>query len=145
MNIKRILCPIDFSEFNEVTNQYASVLASASGAEIVYLHVSIPDIPYGTTVYVDLEQDEERCRKQLQTINPTVEGVPAMHVVEFGTPANQIVTYAKENEIDLIVMGTHGRTGFQRALMGSVAEVVVRKAECPVLALKSGTKVPLNT
>ena len=145
MNIKRILCPIDFSEFNEVTNQYASVLASASGAEIVYLHVSIPDIPYGTTVYVDLEQDEERCRKQLQTINPTIEGIPATYVVEFGTPANQIVTYAKENDIDLIVMGTHGRTGFRRALMGSVAEVVVRKAECPVLALKSGTEVPLNT
>jgi universal stress protein A len=145
MNIKRILCPIDFSEFNEVTNQYASVLASASGAEIVYLHVSIPDIPYGTTVYVDLEQDEVRCRQQLETIKPTIEGIPASHVVEFGTPANQIVTYAKENDIDLIVMGTHGRTGFRRALMGSVAEVVVRKAECPVLALKSGTKVPLNT
>lgn len=144
MNIKRILCPIDFSESNEATNQYASVLASASGAEIVYLHVSIPDIPYGTTVYVDLEQDEERCRKQLQTINPTIDGIPAAHVVEFGTPANQIVTYAKENGIDLIVMGTHGRTGIQRALMGSVAEVVVRKAECPVLALKSGTEVPMN-
>ena len=145
MNIKRILCPIDFSEFNEVTNKYASVLASASGAEIVYLHVSIPDIPYGTTVYIDLEQDEVRCRQQLETIKPTIEGIKASHVVEFGTPANQIVTYAKENDIDLIVMGTHGRTGFRRALMGSVAEVVVRKAECPVLALKSGTKVPLET
>lgn len=145
MNIKRILCPIDFSDFNEVTNQYASVLASASAAEIIYLHVAIPEIPYGTTVYVDLEQDEERCRERLETIKPTIEGIQASHVVEFGTPANQIVTYAKEHDIDLIIMGTHGRTGLKRALMGSVAEVVVRKAECPVLALKSGTKVPQSS
>ena len=145
MNIKRILCPVDFSEFNDVTNQYASVLASASDAEIVYFHVSIPDIPYGTTVYVDLEQDEARCRERLETIKPTVDGVRSTHVVEFGTPANQIVSFAKENDIDLIVMSTHGRTGFKRALMGSVAEVVVRKADCPVLALKSGNEVLLGT
>ena len=142
MNIKRILCPVDFSEFNQVANKYASVLAKSAGAEIIYIHVSIPDIPFGTSVYVDLEHDEERCRKRLETIEPTIDGIECSHIVKIGTPANEIVDYADENNIDLIVLGTHGRTGLKRVLMGSVAEVVMRRSKCPVLALKAGTQVP---
>ena len=72
---------------------------------------------------------------------PTVEGVEALHEVQSGPPADRIVGYANEHDIDLIVMGTHGRTGLGRLLMGSVAEAVVRQAECPVLALKSKVSV----
>lgn len=142
MNIKKILCPIDFSDFNESANAYASVLAKSTGAEIVYLHVSLPDVPFGSYAYVDPEQEEKQVLKQLETIRPTVDGIRASHVVECGPPKDRIVEYANENEIDLIVMGTHGRSGLGRLLMGSVAEAVVRKAECPVLALKSTVPVP---
>lgn len=142
MNIKRILCPIDFSNFNEAANTYASLLAQSSGAEIIYLHVSVPEVPYGSYAYIDMRQEEENDRKRLEEIKPTVAGVPTKHVVEFGLPSEKIVEYANENAIDLIVMGTHGRTGLKRVFMGSVAETVVRKADCPVLALKSGTTSP---
>ena len=142
MNIKKILCPIDFSDFNKPANEYASMLAKSTGASIVYLHVSLPDVPYGSYAYIDPVQEEKRDRKQLETIKPTVEGVEASYVVESGPPKDRIVEYAIENDIDLIVMGTHGRTGLGRLVMGSVAEAVVRKAECPVLALKSNSPVP---
>jgi universal stress protein A len=142
MNIKKILCPIDFSDFNKAANAYASLLAKSMGAEIVYLHVYLPDVPFGSYAYVDPEQEEKLDLKQLKKIQPTEKGVKASHVVECGPPTDRIVEYANENEIDLIVMGTHGRTGLGRLLMGSVAEAVVRKADCPVLALKSTVSVP---
>ena len=74
---------------------------------------------------------------RLKSIQPTVEGVQASWQVDFGPPAQRIVEYANENDVDLIVIGTHGHTGLRRVLMGSVAESVVRKAECPVLAIKT--------
>ncbi len=142
MDIKRILCPIDFSDFNQAANEYASVLAKSTGASIVYLHVSLPDVSYGTYMYVDMEQQEAEDKKRLEEIKPSIEGIEASYVVEFGSPTDRIVEYAAENDIDLVVMGTHGRTGLRRVIMGSVAEAVVRKAECPVLALKSGSETP---
>ncbi len=142
MNINRILCPIDFSEFNQITNEYASVLAKASGAQIIYIHVSLPDVAYGTYAYVDVEQQEARDRQRLEELKPTIDGIECSHVIEFGSPTERIVEYAHKNDINLIVMGTHGRTGLRRAIMGSVAESVVRRADCPVLALKANSKVP---
>lgn len=142
MNIQHILVPIDFSESNQTLNGYASVLAQATGAKITYMHVSQPDVPYGSYAYIDVEQEEARDQKQLESIEPTLPGIRAEHVVTLGAPAEKIVDYARENGVDLIVMGTHGRTGLRRALMGSIAESVVRHAECPVLALKPATSVP---
>lgn len=142
MNIKQILCPIDFSEFNESANEHASALAKANGARIVYLHVAQPEIPYASYAYINVEDEEKEAMRMLHELKPTVEGVEASYAVEFGVPAEQIVQYANENDIDMIVVGTHGRTGLRRVLMGSVAEAVVRKAECPVLAFKARTNVP---
>jgi universal stress protein A len=143
MKIKKILCPVDFSDFNQAANVYASVLAHANEAEIIYLHILQPDVPYGSYVYINLEKESERERKQLEEIKPTIATVKASYVIEPGSPTTRIVEYAEENDVDMIVMGTHGRTGLGRVLMGSIAEAVVRKAECPVLALKPNTKVPL--
>ena len=142
MNVKRILCPVDFSDFSNAANEYASMLAESNGAAIVYLHVALPEVPYGTYAYVDMDYDQARDQDQLEKIKPTHAGIETQYVVEFGPPADRIVEFAAENEIDLIVMGTHGRTGIKRAILGSVAEQVVRKAECPVLALKPTTSVP---
>ncbi len=142
MNIKHILVPIDFSDSNQTLNQYASALAESTNARITYLHVSQPDVPYGSYTYIDVEQETAKDQEQLALIQPARSGIVAAHVVETGAPADQIVEFAKQNGVDLIVMGTHGRTGLRRALMGSVAESVVRHAECPVLALKPGTQIP---
>ena len=145
MNVKRILCPIDFSEYNEAANSYASMLAKSTGAEIVYLHISLPDVPFGSYAYINPEQEKKRDLQQLKAISPDLDGVNASYFVESGPPDDRIVEFSKENNIDLIVMGTHGRTGLSRVVMGSVAEAVVRKAECPVLALKSTPKANVAT
>jgi universal stress protein A len=142
MNIKRILCPVDFSEFNHAANEYASMLASSTGARIIYLHTYLPDVLYGNPELFDSKQKERHLlQKMEETYQPTVDGVEASYVVEFGTPADRIVDYATSYEIDMIVLGTHGRTGLRRVVMGSVAEAVVRSAECPVLAIKTEAKV----
>lgn len=141
MNLKSILCPVDFSEFSQSANEYASVLAKSTNAKIIYIHVPSPEIFYGSYAYADVENNEKEILKRLQEVVPTVEGVDCLHVVEFGSDSERIVEYAKENDVDLIVMGTHGRTGLRRFLMGSVAESVVRKSECPVLAIKSNSEV----
>lgn len=142
MKIHRILCPVDFSEFNEAANQYASMLAKSTGAKITYLHSYLPDATYGAPELFDSKQQERRLLKDMEeAYSPTVAGVEADHVVEFGSPSQQIVDFAKDNKFDMIVLGTHGRTGLRRVLMGSVAEAVVRMADCPVLAVKSESKV----
>ena len=145
MNINRILCPIDFSEFNSAANEYASMLAQSTGARIIYLHAYVPDVYETPPAYFDAAKEtRDLTRKMEEFVKPVGGGVASSYVIEFGLPTDRIVHYANENEIDLIVMGTHGRTGLRRVLMGSVAEAVVRKANCPVLALKSDTKVPVD-
>ena len=142
MNIKQILCPIDFSDFNQSANEYASLLAKSTGAKIIYFHTSLPlATTYGAYGYIDVDEEAERDQQRLEKIKPTIDGIEASHVLRFGSPAVMIVDFAEENDVDLIVMGTHGRTGMRRVVMGSVAEAVVRKAKCPVLAIKSGTHV----
>ena len=142
MNFKRILCPVDYSEFSAAANEYASVLAQSTGAEIVYLNAVFPEAPFGSYEYFRPESEKKRdCENLKDQFQPTVEGVASRHVVEFGRPAEEIIKYANENEVDLIVLGTHGRSGLRRMLMGSVAEEVVRNAECPVLAIKADTRV----
>ncbi len=142
MNIKRILCPVDFSEFNESANEYASMLANSTGAEIIYFHAYLPDVLYGNPELFDADGKEQKLLQEMEeTYSPKFNTVEASYVVEFGTPADQIIEYAKATEIDMIVLGTHGRTGLRRVVMGSVAEAVVRSADCPVLAIKTASKV----
>jgi nucleotide-binding universal stress UspA family protein len=141
MDFERILCPIDFSDFNDTANQYASVLAEASGAKIIYLHVAPADA-FLTSDDPSTETDEEsKLLEQLQSMRPTTDGITAEYVVKYGSPNNVIADYANDNQIDLIVLGTHGRTGFRRVIMGSIAESVVRNADCPVLAIKTTADV----
>ena len=142
MQLNKILCPIDFSNFSDAANDYASLLAESSGAEIIYLHVSLPDVTVSSYAYVDLQQESSNELQRLEEIKPTVSGVKASYEIEFGSPTTSIVKFANERDVDLIVMGTHGRTGWRRVTMGSVAEAVVRSASCPVLAIKSETQVP---
>lgn len=77
----------------------------------------------------------------LEQVKPTDPTVPYVHRLVMGNPADEIVRLAEEENADLIVMATHGRTGIGRVLMGSVAEAVVRRAKCPVFTLKPGDAV----
>jgi len=142
MNAKRILCPIDFSEHSEAALGYASTLASESGAKLFLVYVDDSQVAYdaGFAGYVPPADETEQLEKQLHETLPTVAGVECEHHLLFGHPAEAIADFAKRHDIDLIVMGTHGRTGVARLVMGSVAEAVVRRAECPVLTVKQPTQ-----
>lgn len=83
--------------------------------------------------------DRREVRERLRSIRPTLDGVVCKHRYLRGAPADEILQFAKQEEIDLIVMGSHGRTGLSRLLMGSVADAVMRKASCPILVVKQPT------
>ena len=138
MNAKRILCPIDFSAHSDAALAYASTLAKEAAAKLLIVYVDDSQVPYdaGFAGYVPPPDETEQLEKRLNETVPTVPDVECEHHLLFGHPADAIVEFARKHEIDLIVLGTHGRTGVARLLMGSVAESVVRRAECPVLTLK---------
>jgi nucleotide-binding universal stress UspA family protein len=91
------------------------------------------------------DTNETSLRKALAAVVPTDPAVEHEHRLLYGDPASEIVRLAGEEQVDLIVMGTHGRTGLMRLLMGSVAEAVVRRAPCPVLTIREPHEVPADT
>lgn len=140
MNAKKILCPIDFSEFNHAANEFASALAQTWDATIVYL--AVPDQGTGNGDYeYAMRRTVEREQQKLSEFVPTLPGIKYSHEVKVcSRTAQAIVEYANSHDIDLIVLATHGRTGIRRLFMGSVAEAVVRTASCPVLTIKPDNK-----
>jgi len=146
IELKRILCPVDFSDNSLHALDYAIALAQSQGAELQLLHVVQPSLlsasmdpflpEYDMTV---MENYMDACKRQLAELtDQVIEKSHAQTTSELrtGTPFMEIVTAAREKESDLIVVGTHGRTGLAHAMIGSVAEKVVRKAPCPVLTVK---------
>jgi nucleotide-binding universal stress UspA family protein len=92
------------------------------------------DVP--TPHHVSRAEARDYWRRQLEQIRPVDPGIRVEHVLLEGDPAREIVCYSRDHGIDLVVMGTHGRTGLERMLMGSVAEKVLRGASCSVLVVK---------
>ena len=143
---KRILCPVDFSPYSASALDEAASLAKAIGAELTLLHVyQNPAYVLPMQGYVGLSQDFlTNMRKQLedeiagQARPLRDQGIAVRTEVVEGIPYKAIVDHAKDAQTDLIVMGTHGRTGLSHALTGSVAERVVRLAHCPVLITRGG-------
>jgi nucleotide-binding universal stress UspA family protein len=142
MNIKNILFPTDFSEYNDSALQYATRLAAESGATLHLVHVHDTrelSTALGEASYlysVQWQEEKDRSVQQLKRLVPPDRTIPYVHHPLTGVPESTIVDFAKDNNIDLIVMSSHGRTGLSRLLMGSVAEAVMRKADCPVLIVK---------
>jgi universal stress protein A len=138
MKLKRILVPVDFSKFSDAALPFATSLARDSGAELIILHVQEPAAAYtsGEWYYGPIVADPEMLRATLEKIRPTDPSLPCIHQMALGNPAAQIVSTAQNEKVDMIVMTTHGRTGVSRAIMGSVAERVVRNANCPVVVVK---------
>jgi nucleotide-binding universal stress UspA family protein len=139
--LKRILVPHDFSETSEAAVRYALALAHNFGAKLYLLHVSdkarfemATEFPLGLDGTL-----EDAVRERLVKILTPREQIEFRPVFEFrsGAPAAEIARYAKEADVDLIVMGTHGRGLVAHAVLGSVAEKVVRTAPCPVLTVRN--------
>src|SRR5438477_8391803 len=135
IRIEKILYPTDFSSYSNQAYFHAIALAENHGASLTVLFVYTPDI-----VTPGEPPDDEAARRywrsQLEQIRPVDPGIPVRHVLLEGDPAAEIVRYGRDAGVDLIVMGTHGRTGVERLLMGGVAEKVLRDASCSVLVAK---------
>ncbi|MDB5385516.1 MAG: hypothetical protein JWM11_1162 [Planctomycetaceae bacterium] len=133
----------DFSETAACAVEHAVVVAKAFWATLHVLHVlevEIPDALEGLN-YLPLnyfEEIEKRAPEQLKKViaHEIRESQPVNLVIRRGVPFLEIIRYARDQKIDLIVMGTHGRGAVAHALMGSVAEKVVRKSPCPVLTIR---------
>jgi nucleotide-binding universal stress UspA family protein len=145
IQIRRILCPVDFSANSEHALQYAVAFAQTHEAELILLHVmdyaaiDVLDYPsafeFSTQINEKLREISEERLEQL-TAAKKGEYAKVSSRLSTGTPFLEIVNLARKEEIDLIVMGTQGRTGLAHVFMGSVAEKVVRKSACPVLTVK---------
>jgi nucleotide-binding universal stress UspA family protein len=137
MQAKKILFPTDFSTASDAALEYAVSLASDTGASLLIVHVQEPMEYYGGDMYYGVPSPADpEVRRMLESIRPSDTAVSYQHRMELGPPAEVIVRIARDEHADLIVMGTHGRTGLRRMVMGSVAEQVVRNAPCPVLTLR---------
>jgi nucleotide-binding universal stress UspA family protein len=149
--IHTILHPTDFSDRSENAFHLACSLARDYGARLVILHVVVPPmVVYGEGV-VPPEPDLllQEANDQLNRLPIPQEGIRTERRFQEGDSVAEILRVAQDINADLIVMGTHGRTGLARLLMGSVAEQVVRQASCPVLtvtapfALKQPSPMPV--
>lgn len=141
--LRRILCPTDFSPMAAHAAAWAASLARPARAEIVLLHV-LPELSYpvrGFGLSAALPQLEEelkrRSQEQLAQAKAALADVACTTELRDGRPHEVILAVAKERQVDMIVMGTAGHTGLAHALLGSVAERVVRLATCPVLTVRA--------
>jgi nucleotide-binding universal stress UspA family protein len=139
-----ILYPTDFSAESRPAFEVACALARDGGGRVVILHVERPPLAslggFAGVPPLPSEYDRQNLEEQLRAIQPSHPGVAIEYRLEYGVPEEGILKIAQEIDADVIVMGTHGRTGLKRFLMGSVAEYVVRKAPCPVLTVRSSAE-----
>ena len=143
MNIHKILFATDFSTLSSAALDYASRLAAESRARLYIVHVDeqfLKNAAMGDAGYryspLSESETSQAIRNQLSQVKPTTADVTFEHHCFDGAAVEELLEFAKRENIDLIVMGSHGRTGLSRLLMGSVAEGVTRRANCPVLIVK---------
>lgn len=145
--VNRILCAVDFSEPSARALQYAVALAERLGAEVEVVHAfQLPTyaVADGAVEFPPYLQEDlaKRLQERLEQFVKDTAGTASKaryHLAE-GVPYLEVVKAAKDHQADLIVIGTHGRTGLSHMLLGSVAERVVRTAEVPVLTIRSPDK-----
>ncbi len=140
MNAQKILFPTDFSPPSEAALALASSLARERGAMLYIIHIEDNPAPYGPGLYGQVPSPVAVDGHRLARTLPTATEVTFQHDLLLGDPAREIVRFAREKQIDLIVMGSHGRTGLKRALAGSVAEAVMRQTTVPVLTVNSSAQ-----
>lgn len=130
--VRKILYPTDFSSYSNQAYFHAVALAETHGASLTVVYVYSGAADSSRTP----ENDRRYWKSQLEQIRPSNSAIPVSHVFLEGDPGVEIARYAADAGMDLVVMGTHGRTGMDRLLMGSVAEQTLRAAPCSVLVIK---------
>ncbi len=149
MLLRRILLCTDFSDNSVPAREHATMFAAEFEAELFVLHVidssqiGYPSLDEGVPVDIKSALDgiQQSVDKALTIIaEDCSDAIPGVKTFSrIGTPSYEIVKFAKEQSVHMIVMGTHGRTGFKHLIMGSTAENVVRTANCPVLTVRSAS------
>jgi nucleotide-binding universal stress UspA family protein len=136
---RKILCPVDFDDNSMLALDTAANLARDSNGTVFILHV-VPIIvePTGMPVYVDLYkgQEETARAKLLEIAHRRLGGLKFEVLTHTGEPAGTILNVEKRIKADIVVMATHGRRGFKRFFLGSIAELVLRESVCPVLTVR---------
>ena len=140
MLYKKILVPTDGSEFAKKAEKHALFLSKVSGAEIIAVSVTennfVNGLPLDDEVYQLNQILKERSEENLKEFDElNEEDLKVTHIIREGSPARVILEVAQEEDIDLIVMGSSGKSGFDRFIMGSVADKVVNSAKCAVLVV----------
>jgi nucleotide-binding universal stress UspA family protein len=147
-NIKKVLVPVDFSDYSKSSLRYAVNFAKRFNAEINLIYVVEPmvyppDFSMGQIALpsVDIEMDK-RASEELSNLakKEIPHDIKSKTIVKTGKPFVEIIETAVEEDVDLIIIATHGHTGIEHVLFGSTAEKVVRKAPCPVLTLREPIK-----
>jgi nucleotide-binding universal stress UspA family protein len=139
LTIRTILHPTDFSDNADCAFSVAAALARDYGARLIVLHVATPPpvVGYAEGIRIpDPRESHEALRAELHRLHPADTGIEMEHRLVEGDDAAEILRTAKETHCDLIVIGTHGRTALTHLLMGSIADQVVRRAECPVVTVR---------
>jgi nucleotide-binding universal stress UspA family protein len=140
--VKKILCPLDFSNNALEALDYAVDFARQNDGQLILLHVVDNPLAdqYGPTAqnfYAEVEHALDKSKQMLaEAAHQHAAGVSCEIIAKRGNPYEEIIDLANAQQADMIVMSTHGRTGPQRLLIGSVAEKVVRTAPCPVLTVR---------
>ena len=135
----KLLVPIDFSVYGYAALEYATKLAISTGGEITIVHVDDSDhsatkqFPHGQPGSTDRQK---QIWHQLKGYAPSSSKISHTHKLLKGDPAREIIEYANAKHFDFVVQGTHGRSGIRRAIMGSVAENIVRHVNCPVISIR---------
>lgn len=144
LRVRTILHPIDFADTPSTAFDVSCALARDYGAELVLTHIDEPAFIYsGDGMPQPIPSWlEEAALERLKTIRPADPRVVVRHVAATGNPVAEILRVAAEAKADLIVMGTHGRSGLSRMVMGSVAEGVLRESACPVVTVRNLPLVP---
>ena len=147
-DIKKVLVPIDFSDYSKNSLRYAVNFAKQFNAEIYLIYVVEPviyppDFSMGQIAIPSVNAEwDERAKVELDNLAKTEipEGFNVKTILKNGKPFLEIIDTASEENIDLIIIATHGHSGVEHILFGSTAEKVVRKAPCPVLTLREPVK-----
>jgi len=142
-NIKKILCAVDFSEHSPMVAEYANMIASCSGAQVVVLYVA-PSLSQYVGFHVPPSSIESFVGEIVTGAEDTMESfvtdnfkdLNVQGKVVTGYPAEEILAIADGEDCDMVIMGTHGRKGIDRILFGSVAEKVVKSSKAPVLTVR---------
>jgi nucleotide-binding universal stress UspA family protein len=145
---RHILYATDFSEASLAAFQVACSLSREPGSQLLVLHVLVPPatVLEMERAFLAPEERFKHAMDELLRLRPAEEGTLTDYLLRQGEPAEEILRAAEERDCDFIVLGTHGRSGLGRVIMGSVAEAVLRRAACPVITVRSDASLqPLRT